>query len=78
MDDDRIKQRKEAMEDEGVADWTLQREVLKYNFKKQQRIMRKDVGFLMRVKSKLPGDFVTKEAQVLYVKSKLKDLAHNY
>ena len=67
---------REVMADEGVADWTLERERQKFKFRKQQRIKNKDVGFLMRVRSRI--DFKSDEDQIKYVKSKLKDLAHNY
>ena len=64
------------MQDEGVAEWTLQRELQKFHFRKQQRIRNKDVSFLMRVRSKI--EFKSKEEHVRYLKTKLKDLAHNH
>lgn len=64
------------MEDEGVADWTLNREELKFNFSKKQRLIKGDVAWLMRVKSRL--DFESEEDQVDYCKRKLKDLANNH
>ena len=69
--------RVEAMADEGVADWTLQRQVLQYKFRRQQRIQNRDVGFLMRVRSRMPDDFDTEEELVAYLKAKLMDLACN-
>jgi len=65
------------MDDEGVADWTLQRQVLKYNFRKQQRIQNRDVAFLMRVRSRMPYEFETEEELIKYLKAKLKDIASN-
>ena len=38
-----IHDHEEAMADEGVADWTLAREELKFNFAKKQRLMKGDV-----------------------------------
>ena len=40
------------------------------------RIKRKDVAFLMHVKSQI--QFESKEEQVNYLKAKLKDLANNH
>ena len=70
--------RGEAMKDEGVADWTLEREQMKYAFLRQQRIKNGDVGFLMRIKSKQQFEHKNEEELVKYLKAKLKDLAHNY
>jgi hypothetical protein len=44
------------MEDEGVADWTLEREQQKFKFKRIQRIKKNDVAFLMKVKSRIIFD----------------------
>ena len=63
------------MLDEGYADWTLQNEQSKYQFRKDKRIKNKDVAFLMRVRSKIT--FNSQEEQIKYLKAKLKDLAHN-
>ena len=65
------------MEDEGKADWTLQRQVLRYNQRKQERIQNRDVSFLMRVRSKLPYEFDEEDEQIRYAKAKLKDVAFN-
>lgn len=51
--------------------------MLKFNCRKQQRIQNRDVGFLMRVRSKLPFEFDEDDEQIRYVKGKLKDLAFN-
>ena len=65
----------EVMQDEGVADWTLQQEEQKYAFKRERRIKNKDVAFLMRVRSRI--EFESDEDHVTYLKAKLKDIAHN-
>ena len=74
-EDEDEKDYKDAMADEGVADWTLQREQQKFMFRKQQRIKNNDVAFLMKVKSRL--EFKSQEEQIKYCKAKLKDLAFN-
>ena len=42
-----------VMQDEGNAEWTLERGKQKYNFLRQKRIKNKDVAFLMRVRSRI-------------------------
>lgn len=71
-----IYQHEDVMQDEGVAEWTLQREQQQYMYKRQQRIKNKDVAFLMRVRSRI--EFKDHDDHVKYLKAKLKDLAHNH
>ena len=66
------------MENEGVAEWSLERADLDYAYSKQRRIKDGNIGFLRQIRSKVQFEHKTEQEMMKYLKSKLKDLAHNH